>query len=51
MSLRSFIPALEPLNKSAIILVSTILFFLFKILTIEDLESIPWNIVLLSGAQ
>ena len=49
MSLRSFIPFLGPLNKSAIILVSTILFFLFKILTIEDLEEIPWNIVLLFG--
>jgi sodium-dependent dicarboxylate transporter 2/3/5 len=49
MSLRSFIPAFEPLDKSAIILVSTLLFFLFKILTIEDLEKIPWNIVLLFG--
>ncbi|MBL7191268.1 SLC13/DASS family transporter [bacterium] len=49
MSMRSFIPALAPLNKSAIILVTTILFFLFKILTIEDLEEIPWNILLLFG--
>ncbi|MBU0985495.1 MAG: SLC13 family permease [candidate division Zixibacteria bacterium] len=49
MSLRSVIPVLEPLNKSAIIMVSTVLFFLFKILTIEDLEKIPWNIVLLFG--
>lgn len=49
MMARSFVPALEPLNKSAIILVSTILFFLLKILTIEDLEQIPWNIVLLFG--
>lgn len=49
MSFRSFIPALEPINKSAIILVSTILFFLFKILTIKDLEEIPWNIILLFG--
>jgi len=49
MSLRSFIPILKPFNKSAIILVSTILFFLFKILTIEDLEEIPWNIILLFG--
>ena len=46
---RQFIPALEPLNKSAIILVTTILFFLFKILTITDLEEIPWNIILLFG--
>ncbi len=49
MSLRSFIPELAVLNKSAIILVSTILFFLFKILTIDDLELIPWNIILLFG--
>ena len=49
MSLRSFVPAFEPLNKSAIILTTTILFFLFRILTIEDLENVPWNIVLLFG--
>jgi len=49
MSLRSFIPALEPINKSAIILTATVLFFLFKILTINDLEDIPWNIILLFG--
>jgi sodium-dependent dicarboxylate transporter 2/3/5 len=49
MSLRSFIPGLDMVNKSAIILVSTLLFFLFKILTIKDLEEIPWNIVLLFG--
>ena len=49
LSMRSFIPFLEPLNKSAIILVVTILFFLLKILSIEDLENIPWNIVLLFG--
>ena len=49
MSLRSFFPILQPLNKSAIILVSTILFFIFNILTIEDLEQIPWNIILLFG--
>jgi len=49
MMAHSFVPALEPLNKSAIILVSTILFFLLRILTLEDLEQIPWNIVLLFG--
>jgi sodium-dependent dicarboxylate transporter 2/3/5 len=49
MSLRSFVPALGGVNKSAIILSSTVLFFLFKILTIEDLEQIPWNIILLFG--
>ena len=49
MSLRSFIPALQPLDKNAIILVSTILFFILGILDIEDLETIPWNIILLFG--
>ncbi len=49
LGLRSFVPAFEPLNKSAILLVTTVLFFLFKILTIEDLEEIPWNIILLFG--
>ena len=49
MSMRSFIPAMGNLDKSAVILVATILFFVFRILTIKDLESIPWNIVLLFG--
>jgi sodium-dependent dicarboxylate transporter 2/3/5 len=49
MGLRQFVPGLEDINKSAIILVATVLFFVFKILTIEDLESIPWNIILLFG--
>ena len=51
MCLRSFIPALEPLNKTALILITTILFFLFRILTLKDLEDIPWNIVLLFGGS
>jgi sodium-dependent dicarboxylate transporter 2/3/5 len=52
MSLRSFIPFLEPVNKTAIILISTILFFIFGILDINDLEEIPWNIILLfAGAM
>jgi sodium-dependent dicarboxylate transporter 2/3/5 len=49
MSMRSFVPVMEKLDKSGIILVAMILFFLFRILTIKDLESIPWNIVLLFG--
>ncbi|HLB45138.1 MAG TPA: SLC13 family permease, partial [Candidatus Limnocylindrales bacterium] len=39
----------EPLDKSAIILVSTILFFMMGILGVKDLEDIPWNIILLFG--
>ncbi len=49
LGLRSFIPVLLPLDKSAIILVATILFFLSNVLTLDDLEGIPWNIILLFG--
>lgn len=49
LSLQSFIPALKPFNKSAVILIATILFYLAKILDLNDLEEIPWNIVLLFG--
>ena len=52
MSLRSFIPELKAIDKTAIILVSSISFFIFKILDINDLEDIPWNIILLfAGAM
>ena len=52
MSLSSFFPALKILNKTAIILTSTILFFITGILDIDDLEEIPWNIILLfAGAM
>ena len=52
MSLQVMIPPLRALDKSAIFLVSTILFFVLRILDIEDLELIPWNIVLLfAGAM
>lgn len=52
MSLKSFIPALDPIDKTALILISTILFFVFRILDIRDLEEIPWNIILLfAGAM
>jgi len=49
LSLRSFIPALEPLEKTAIILVATVLFFLLRVVSLEDLEGTSWNIVLLFG--
>ncbi|MBW1827467.1 MAG: anion permease, partial [Deltaproteobacteria bacterium] len=52
MSLRSFVPMLQPINKTAIILISTILFFITGILDLDDLEDIPWNIILLfAGAM
>jgi sodium-dependent dicarboxylate transporter 2/3/5 len=49
MSLRSFIPALKGLDKSGIILLATVLFFVLRILDIGDLEDVPWNIILLFG--
>jgi sodium-dependent dicarboxylate transporter 2/3/5 len=49
LSLQSFVPALKPFDKSAVVLVSTVLFFATRILTIRDLEEIPWNIILLFG--
>jgi sodium-dependent dicarboxylate transporter 2/3/5 len=49
IGLRSFVPALKPVDKTAIILISTVLFFLTNILDVNDLEAIPWNIILLFG--
>ncbi len=49
MSLRSFVPMLQPVDKTALILISTILFFVLRILDIDDLETVPWNIILLFG--
>jgi sodium-dependent dicarboxylate transporter 2/3/5 len=52
MALRPYIPALAPIDKTAIILISTILFFITGIMNIDDLEAIPWNIILLfAGAM
>lgn len=52
LSLKSFIPEMAFIDKTSVILVSTIIFFLFKILTIKELEQIPWNIILLfAGAM
>ncbi|MEX1298709.1 MAG: SLC13 family permease [Desulfotignum sp.] len=52
LSMQSFIPALKPFNKAAVLLVSTILFFIAGILDIRDLEEVPWNIILLfAGAM
>jgi len=52
MGAQQFVPMLQPINKTAIILVSTILFFVTGIMDIDDLEAIPWNIILLfAGAM
>jgi sodium-dependent dicarboxylate transporter 2/3/5 len=50
--LKAYIPGFVPPHKTALILLSTILFFITGILDINDLEAIPWNIILLfAGAM
>ncbi|MDH3391585.1 MAG: SLC13 family permease [Desulfobulbaceae bacterium] len=52
ISLKSFVPAFSALDKTGVLLVSTVLFFVVNILTVNDLEEIPWNIILLfAGAM
>jgi sodium-dependent dicarboxylate transporter 2/3/5 len=52
IALKNFIPALAGFDKTGIMLCSTIAFFLFNILNLNDLEEIPWNIILLfAGAM
>lgn len=52
MGLQSFIPALQSQDRASLMLLSTLLFFLFGVLTVKELEDIPWNIILLfSGAM
>ncbi len=47
--LKSFLPALAKVDRTGIMLIGTVAFFLFRVLTVEDLEAIPWNIILLFG--
>ena len=50
--LKATIPGFTPPHKTAVILLSTVLFFITGILDINDLEEIPWNIILLfAGAM
>jgi sodium-dependent dicarboxylate transporter 2/3/5 len=52
MTLRGFIPFLQQIDRAALMLISTLMFFIIGILTVKDLEEIPWNIILLfSGAM
>ncbi len=46
---KNWVPALKTVDKTAILLSSTLLFFVLNILKVEDLEDIPWNIILLFG--
>lgn len=49
LTLRSFVPQLALLDKSALIMGAALVLFLTRILELKDLEAIPWNIVLLFG--
>jgi len=52
MAMRPYVSFLQPIDKTAIILISTIMFFITGIMDIDDLEAIPWNIILLfAGAM
>jgi sodium-dependent dicarboxylate transporter 2/3/5 len=52
MAMRPYVSFLEPIDKTAIILISTIMFFITGIMDLDDLEAIPWNIILLfAGAM
>ncbi|MHC4512567.1 MAG: SLC13 family permease [Planctomycetota bacterium] len=49
LSMKALVPGFPNLDKSGIILGATVLFFVFRLLDIDDLEKIPWNIILLFG--
>jgi len=52
MGLQSFVPVLKTQDRASLMLLSTLLFFILRVLTVNDLEEIPWNIILLfSGAM
>ena len=46
---RSLVPGLAFLDRSAVLMAVTVAFFLLDILDVDDLEELPWNIVLLFG--
>jgi len=52
MALKGVVPGLKPVDRAPLMLISTLLFFIVGILSVKDLEEIPWNIILLfSGAM
>ncbi|CAG36219.1 SLC13 family permease [Desulfotalea psychrophila] len=52
IALKNFVPIFANFDKTGVMLVGTICFFIFNILDIDDLEEIPWNIILLfAGAM
>jgi len=52
MAMQSMVPALKGIDRAGLMLTSTLLFFIFGVLKVQDLEEMPWNIILLfSGAM
>ncbi len=52
MGAQSLVPEMRQMDRAAIMLISTIVFFALRVLTVKELEEIPWNIILLfSGAM
>jgi len=49
MLLQPFIPGLKSVDRTGILLLSSVLLFVLKVLTVRDLEDVPWNIILLYG--
>ncbi len=49
--LKSFAPwkIFRDLDRAGIMLIATVAFFLTRVLTVENLETVPWNIILLFG--
>jgi sodium-dependent dicarboxylate transporter 2/3/5 len=49
--LKSFspVPFFKDMDRASIMLCATLFFFLSRTLTVEDMETIPWNIILLFG--
>jgi sodium-dependent dicarboxylate transporter 2/3/5 len=43
------LPFFKDMDRAAIMMVSTLGFFLFRVLSVDEMEGIPWNIILLFG--
>jgi len=43
------VPFFKDMDRAAIMMVSTLGFFLFRVLSVDEMEGIPWNIILLFG--
>jgi sodium-dependent dicarboxylate transporter 2/3/5 len=49
INLHDLTPVLDAFDATTVVLLATVMFFLLKILDVQDLEQIPWNIILLFG--